>query len=51
MLERKEKEQEEEGKRELLYQRNGCASEEVERLRAKGRWMNVEQNEREKDTD
>jgi hypothetical protein len=26
-------------------------SEDVERLRAKGRWMNVELNERDKDTD
>ncbi|KAJ3619008.1 hypothetical protein MTP99_005798 [Tenebrio molitor] len=32
-------------------QRNGYASEEVERLRAKGRWMNVELSERNKDTD
>jgi hypothetical protein len=31
--------------------RNGYASEEVERLRTKGRWMNVELNERDKDTD
>jgi hypothetical protein len=28
---------------------NGCASEEVERLRAKRRWMNVEMSERDKD--
>jgi hypothetical protein len=27
--------------REKYYQRNGYASEEVERLRAKGRWVNV----------
>jgi hypothetical protein len=33
------------------YQRNGYASEEVESLRAKGRWMNVELSERDKDTD
>jgi hypothetical protein len=28
-------------KRKRYYQRNGYASEEVERLRAEGRWMNV----------
>jgi hypothetical protein len=28
--------------REKYYQRNGYASEELERLRAKVRWMNVE---------
>jgi hypothetical protein len=31
--------------------RDGYASEEVERLRAKGKWMNVELSERDKDTD
>jgi hypothetical protein len=31
------------------YQRNGYASEEVERLRAKGKWMNAELSERDKD--
>jgi hypothetical protein len=31
------------------YQRNGYAREEVERLRAKGRWMDVELSERDKD--
>jgi hypothetical protein len=36
--------------REKYYQRNGYASEEVERLRAKGR-RNVEVSERDKDTD
>ncbi|KAH0818202.1 hypothetical protein GEV33_004589 [Tenebrio molitor] len=36
--------------RENYYQRNGYASEEVERLRAKGR-RNVEVSERDKDTD
>jgi hypothetical protein len=36
---------------EKYYQRIGCASEEVERLKAKGRWMNVELSERNKDTD
>jgi hypothetical protein len=40
----------EEGEREKYYQRNGYANEEVERLRAKGRWMNVELSERDKDT-
>jgi hypothetical protein len=42
MLKRKEKEHGEE--------KNGHASEKVERLRAKGRWMNVELSERDKDT-
>jgi hypothetical protein len=32
-------------------ERNGYGSEKVERLRAKGRCMNVELNERDKDTD
>jgi hypothetical protein len=36
-----------EGEREKYYQRNGYASE-VERLRAKERWMNVEMSERDK---
>jgi hypothetical protein len=36
---------------EKYYQRNGYVSEEVERLRAKGRWMNVEPSERDKGTD
>jgi hypothetical protein len=31
--------------------RNGYASKEVERLRAKGRWMNGEPSERDKDKD
>jgi hypothetical protein len=30
---------------------NGYASEEVERLRAKGRWVNAELSEKDKDTD
>ncbi|KAJ3617217.1 hypothetical protein MTP99_007459 [Tenebrio molitor] len=49
MLERKEKEQGEEGEKGVptYYQRNGYASKEVERLRAKGRWI----SERDKDTD
>jgi type IV secretory pathway VirJ component len=37
-------------KREKYYYRKGYANEEVERLRAKGRWMNVELSERDKDT-
>ncbi|KAJ3628409.1 hypothetical protein MTP99_015713 [Tenebrio molitor] len=47
-----EKKHEEEGEREKYYQRNGYASEEVERLiRAKGRWVNIELSERVKDID
>jgi hypothetical protein len=56
MLERKErehrkKENTEKAKkeREKYHQRNGYASEEVKRLRAKERWMNVEVSERDKD--
>jgi hypothetical protein len=49
-LERKEKEHGE-GEREKYYQRNGYAKEEVKRLRAKGRWMNVELSERDTNTD
>jgi hypothetical protein len=49
MLERKERTRRR--RREKYYHRNGYASEEVERLRAKGRWMNVELSERDKDTD
>jgi hypothetical protein len=37
--------------REKYYQRNGNVSEEVESLRTKGRWINVEPSERDKDTD
>ncbi|KAJ3629633.1 hypothetical protein MTP99_014013 [Tenebrio molitor] len=37
--------------REKYVQRNGYASEEVERMRAKGKWVNVELRERDKDTD
>jgi hypothetical protein len=48
MLKKKNKEKK---KREKYYRRNGYVSEDVERLRAKGRWMNVELNERDKDTD
>jgi hypothetical protein len=49
MMERKEKEHAEKGEREKYYQRNRYASE-VERLRPKGRWMNVEVSEKDKDT-
>jgi hypothetical protein len=43
MQERKEKKYGEQGERErnTRYQRNGFASEEVERLREKRSWMNV----------
>jgi hypothetical protein len=44
---KKKKEQE----REDYYQRSGYASEEVERLRVKGRWMNAELSERDKNAD
>jgi hypothetical protein len=37
------------GEREIILSRNGYASEEVERLGSKGKWMNV--SERGKDTD
>jgi hypothetical protein len=36
--------------RSTYYQRNQYASEEVERLKAKGRCMNIELTERDKDT-
>jgi hypothetical protein len=48
---REKKKNTEEKEREKYYQRNGYASEEVEGLRAKARWMNVELSERDKDTD
>jgi hypothetical protein len=48
---REKKKNKEKKNREKYYQKNGYASEEVERLRAKGRWMNVELSERDKDTD
>jgi hypothetical protein len=51
LTERKEKEHGEEWDREKCYQRNGYANEEVEKLRAKERWMNVQLSERDKDTD
>ncbi|KAJ3618639.1 hypothetical protein MTP99_006611 [Tenebrio molitor] len=44
LVERKENTEKKERKK--YYQRNGCLSEEMERLRAKGRW-----SERDKDTD
>jgi hypothetical protein len=47
----REKKNTEKKGREKYYQRNGYASEEVERLRAKGRGMNVELSERDKYTD
>jgi hypothetical protein len=46
-----EKKKTEKKEREKYYQRNGYASEEVERLKAKGRWMNVELSESGQDTD
>jgi hypothetical protein len=39
---RREKKKITEKEREKYYQRNGYTSEKVERIRAKGRWMNVE---------
>jgi hypothetical protein len=50
ILERLEKNKDKKG-REKYYQRNGNASEEVERLSAKGRWMNAELSESDKDSD
>jgi hypothetical protein len=49
MLERKKNTEKKET--ENYYQKKGYASGEVERLRAKGRWMKVELSERDKDTD
>jgi hypothetical protein len=48
MLKRKKKTRRRRREIEKYYQRNGYANEEVERLRAKGRWMNVELSERDK---
>jgi hypothetical protein len=48
---REEKKNTEKKERGKYYKRNGYASKEVERLRAKGRWMNVNMSERDKDTD
>jgi hypothetical protein len=39
------------GEREKYYRRNGYASEAVERMSAKGRWMSAELDERDKETD
>jgi hypothetical protein len=50
MLKRQEKNTEKK-EREKYYQRIGYASEEVERLRAKGRWVNVWLSDRDKDTE
>jgi hypothetical protein len=50
MLKRQKKNTEKKG-REKYYQRNGYTSEEVERLRAKGRWVDVWLSERDKDTE
>jgi hypothetical protein len=50
MLEKRNKNAEK-NEREKYNQRNGYAREEVERLRAKGRWKNVELSERGKNTD
>jgi hypothetical protein len=47
---REKKKNTEKKEKEKYYQRKGYASEEVERLRAKGRWMNVDLSERDKDT-
>jgi hypothetical protein len=52
MPKRKEKNMERTGReREKYYQRNWYASDKVERLKAKGRWMNVELSEKDKNTD
>jgi hypothetical protein len=48
---REEKRKTEKKRREKYYQINGYASKEVERLRAKGRCVNVELSKRDKDTD
>jgi hypothetical protein len=48
---REKKKNTEKKEREKYDQRNGYTSEEVERLTAKGRWMNVELRERDKHAD
>jgi hypothetical protein len=48
---RQKKKNKEEKDREKYNQRNGYASEEIERLRAEGRWMNAELSEKDKDWD
>jgi hypothetical protein len=45
---REKKKNTEKKEREKYYQKNGYASEKAKRLRAKGRWMNVELSERDK---
>jgi hypothetical protein len=50
VLERKGK-NEDEKEREKYYRTNGYASQEVERLKAEGRWIYAELSERDKDTD
>jgi hypothetical protein len=47
----REKKKNNKKERENYYQKNGYASEEVERLRTNGRWMNAELSERNKDRD
>ncbi|KAJ3632303.1 hypothetical protein MTP99_009317 [Tenebrio molitor] len=46
----REKRKNTEKEKEKYYQRNAFASEKVEKLRAKRRWMNAELSERDKDT-
>jgi predicted S18 family serine protease len=48
---REKKKNTEKKEREKYYQRNGYASEEVERLRPIGRWMNLELSDKDKDID
>jgi hypothetical protein len=48
---REKKKNTEKKEREKYYQRNGYTGEEVERLKGKRRWMNVELSERDKDTE
>jgi hypothetical protein len=48
---KEQKKNKEKKEREKYHQRNRYASEGVERLRAKGRWINVELTEGDKDTD
>jgi hypothetical protein len=48
---REKKKNEDEKEREKFCRRNGSANDEVERMRAEGRWMSAELSERDKDTD
>jgi hypothetical protein len=48
---REKKKNTEKKEREKYHQKKEYASEEVERLRTKGRWMKIELSERDKDTD